>query len=60
MTRVRICVLGSTALTVGGTRVRMPPLTTKLLLRLVAAEGEAVPVTRLYRELWGLRRTAAR
>ncbi|MFD6658088.1 macro domain-containing protein [Streptomyces parvus] len=54
VTRVRICVLGSTALTVGGTRVRMPPLTTKLLLRLVAAEGEAVPVTRLYRELWGL------
>ncbi|MFR9795180.1 macro domain-containing protein [Streptomyces sp. MS06] len=47
-------MLGTTALTVGGTRVRMPPLTVKLLLRLIAAEGEAVPVTRLYRELWGM------
>ena len=54
MTRIRISILGATTLTVDGVAVRLPPLTVKLLLRLIAAEGEAVPVNVLYCDLWGL------
>ncbi|MFC4055076.1 macro domain-containing protein [Actinomadura syzygii] len=36
----------------GGRPVGLAPLTVKLLLRLVAADGEAIPAMRLYREVW--------
>lgn len=54
MTRIQIKVLGPVRLEVDGVPVRLTPLTTRLLVRLVAAEGEAVPVRRLRREVWGL------
>lgn len=54
MTRIRIKVLGPVQLEVDGVPVRLTPLTTRLLVRLVAAEGEAVPVRRLRRDVWGL------
>ncbi|GFH38301.1 macro domain-containing protein [Streptomyces pacificus] len=34
--------------------MRLTPLTVRLLVRLVAAEGEAVPVRQLRRDVWGL------
>ncbi|MCF2436682.1 hypothetical protein LV779_31005 [Streptomyces thinghirensis] len=34
--------------------VRLTPLTTRLLVRLVAAEGEPVPVRRLHRDVWAV------
>ncbi len=46
-------VLGATTLERGGARIRLTPLTAKLLLRLVAAEGEAVASGELYADLWG-------
>ncbi|MFF6955527.1 macro domain-containing protein [Streptomyces sp. NPDC008317] len=54
MTHVRINVLGPVLLEVDGLPVRLTPLTTRLLVRLVAAEGEAVPVRQLRRDVWGL------
>lgn len=54
MTRIRIKVLGPVQLEVDGVPVRLTPLTTRLLVRLVAAEGEAVPVRQLRRDVWGL------
>ncbi|MCK1820919.1 bacterial transcriptional activator domain-containing protein [Streptomyces sp. XM83C] len=35
-----------------GTPVRLTPLTTRLLLRLVAAEGEPITARQLYRDVW--------
>ncbi|MFJ8104862.1 macro domain-containing protein [Streptomyces sp. NPDC096132] len=50
--RVRVNVLGPVRLDVNGTPARLTPLTARLLVRLVAAEGEAVPARRLYRDVW--------
>jgi hypothetical protein len=47
-----VSVLGPVRLDVNGSPVRLTPLTTRLLLRLVAAEGEAVTARRLYRDVW--------
>ena len=47
-------MLGPVQLDVDGIPVRLTPLTTRLLVRLVAAEGEAVPVRQLRRDVWGL------
>lgn len=55
MTRIRVSVLGPAVLEVDGAPVRLTPLTTRLLVRLVAAEGEPVPVRQLRREVWGFR-----
>ncbi|MER5436186.1 macro domain-containing protein [Streptomyces sp. NPDC002588] len=45
-------VLGPARLEVNGTSARLTPLTTRLLVRLVAADGEAVPARQLYRDVW--------
>jgi Domain of unknown function (DUF6430)/Bacterial transcriptional activator domain len=50
---VRVGVLGPTTVSLDGATVRLTPLTIRLLLRLVAAGGEAVTVSELYRDLWG-------
>ncbi|MFJ9245413.1 macro domain-containing protein [Streptomyces sp. NPDC101776] len=52
--RIQVKVLGPVQLDVDGIPVRLTPLTTRLLVRLVAAEGEAVPVRQLRRDVWGL------
>ena len=54
MARIRVSVLGPARLEVDGVPARLTPLTTRLLVRLVAAEGEAVPVRRLHRDVWAL------
>ncbi len=51
-TVLRFGVLGSTVLTVDGTPVRLTPLTIRLLVRLVAAEGDAVAAQQLYSDVW--------
>jgi hypothetical protein len=45
-------VLGATTVTLGGELVHLTPGTVRLLLRLVAAEGEPVTATRLFQDLW--------
>jgi hypothetical protein len=50
--RVRIGVLGTTTVTVNGASVHLTPGTVRLLLRLVAAEGEAVLASQLYVDMW--------
>lgn len=52
--RIQVKVLGPVGLEIDGVPVRLTPLTTRLLVRLVAAEGEAVPVRQLRRDVWGL------
>jgi hypothetical protein len=54
MARIRVSVLGPARLEISGVAVHLTPLTTRLLVRLVAAEGEAVPVRLLRREVWGI------
>lgn len=51
---IQVKVLGPIKLEIDGVPVRLTPLTTRLLVRLVAAEGEAVPVRQLRRDVWGL------
>lgn len=51
---IQVKVLGPVQLEIDGVPVRLTPLTTRLLVRLVAAEGEAVPVRQLRRDVWGL------
>ena len=53
MGHVRVGVLGPTTVSLDGAAVRLTPLTVRLLLRLVAAGGEAVTVGELYTDLWG-------
>lgn len=53
MGRVRVGVLGTTCVTLDGKPVHLTPATALLLLRLVAAEGEAVLSGQLYLDLWG-------
>ncbi|MFF8909354.1 macro domain-containing protein [Streptomyces olivaceoviridis] len=45
-------VLGPVRLDVNDAAVRLTPLTARLLLRLVAADGEAVTARRLYEDVW--------
>ncbi|MEU2285453.1 macro domain-containing protein [Streptomyces sp. NPDC013178] len=45
-------VLGPVRVDVNGAPARLTPLTARLLVRLVAAEGEAVPARQLYRDVW--------
>jgi len=52
MSRVRVSILGAARLDVDGETVALPPLTTRLLVRLVAAEGEAVSVPQLRKDVW--------
>jgi len=54
MAYIRVSVLGPVRLEADGAAVRLTPLTTRLLVRLVAADGEAVQVGRLHRDVWGL------
>lgn len=50
--RIRVKVLGSVCLELDGVGVHLSPQTTRLLLRLVAAEGDVITAGRLYQELW--------
>jgi hypothetical protein len=50
--RVRVGVLGATTVMVDGKPVHLTPGTVRLLLRLVAAEGEAVTASQLFLDLW--------
>lgn len=52
MADVRISILGPLRLEAAGEPVTLPPLTARLLVRLIAAEGEAVPVPRLRMDVW--------
>lgn len=45
-------VLGAATLTLDGKPVHLTPTTLRVLLRLVAAEGEAVTANKLYLDLW--------
>jgi hypothetical protein len=51
--RVRVGVLGPTTVSLDGSAVHLTPRTVRLLVRLVAAEGEAIAASDLYLELWG-------
>jgi O-acetyl-ADP-ribose deacetylase (regulator of RNase III) len=50
--RVRVGLLGTTTVTLDGNPVHLTPGTVRLLLRLVAAEGEAVTASQLFLDLW--------
>src|SRR2546430_2758304 len=50
--RVHVGVLGVTTVMVDSQPVHLTPGTVRLLLRLVAAEGEAVTASQLFRDLW--------
>jgi Domain of unknown function (DUF6430)/Bacterial transcriptional activator domain len=52
MARVHVGVLGPTNVRLDGVPARLTPLTVKLLLRLIAAEGEAISVEQIYRDVW--------
>ncbi|NUR29622.1 MAG: hypothetical protein HOV83_27870 [Catenulispora sp.] len=52
MARVRVGILGPARLEVDGEAVALPPLTIRLLVRLAAAEGEAVSVAQLRADVW--------
>ncbi|MDN3249365.1 macro domain-containing protein [Streptomyces sp. ZSW22] len=54
MARIRVSVLGPARLQVDGEPVRLTPLTTRLLVRLVAADGEPVPIRSLHRDVWAV------
>jgi hypothetical protein len=51
---VHVRVLGPARVRVDGVEARLTPLTIRLLVRLVAAEGEVVTARQLYRDVWGL------
>jgi DNA-binding SARP family transcriptional activator len=50
---VRVGVLGQTTVSLDGDAVRLTPRTVRLLLRLVAAEGDAVTASDIYMDVWG-------
>ncbi|GIJ48330.1 hypothetical protein Val02_52160 [Virgisporangium aliadipatigenens] len=52
MPRVRIFVLGRFAVEVDGRAVRLPPLTARMLIRLVRAGPQPTSTDRLYRDVW--------
>jgi tetratricopeptide (TPR) repeat protein len=49
---VYIAVLGRADISFSGVQRYLPPLTLKLLLRLVAAEGQALSAEEVYRDVW--------
>ncbi|MFE2523936.1 macro domain-containing protein [Streptomyces sp. NPDC059382] len=49
---VRIALLGRVRVRVGDEEVPLPPTATAVLARLLLAEGEAVTVEELYRDVW--------
>ncbi|EFC85483.1 macro domain-containing protein [Parafrankia sp. EUN1f] len=51
--RIRVNVLGPARLEVDGREAPLTPLTTRLLVRLIAAEQEVVSAGRLYADVWG-------
>jgi hypothetical protein len=53
VTRVRVGVLGATDVCLDGETAHLTPQAVRLLLRLVAAEGEAVAANQIYLDLWG-------
>ncbi len=53
-THVRVCVLGPLRLEIDGALIRLPPYTRRLLLRLVAAEGRALTIRDLRRDVWDI------
>lgn len=52
MAHVHVGVLGPTNLSLDGVDKHLTPLTVKLLLRLITAEGESVPADQIYRDVW--------
>ncbi|MFD0639315.1 hypothetical protein ACFQ9X_54785 [Catenulispora yoronensis] len=54
MPHIRVNVLKPLALEVDGEEKALTPLTIRLLIRLVAAGGEPVPVVRLRRDVWDI------
>jgi DNA-binding SARP family transcriptional activator len=50
---VRVGVLGPTSVSLDGVQAHLAPLTIKVLLRLIAAEGQAVSANQIYQDLWG-------
>jgi DNA-binding SARP family transcriptional activator len=51
--RIRVGVLGVTDVSLDGEAAHLTPRAVRLLLRLVAAEGEAVAANQIYQDLWG-------
>lgn len=49
---IRLTLLGRTVVEAGGRRVRPPPLTAAVLIRLAVAGDESVTVDELYRDVW--------
>ena len=60
MATIRVAVLGPATLVVGGVEIPLKPLTTRLLIRLVAARGQPVSVGRLRRDVWAVAGNSAR
>lgn len=54
MVRVHVGVLGPTKLSLDGAEAHLAPLTVKLLLRLIAAEGKAVSASQIYQDTWAV------
>ena len=52
MSGIRINVLGPARLDRDGVTIPLAPLTIRLLVRLVVAEGEAVPIPQLRKDVW--------
>ena len=52
MVSVHVGVLGPTSLSLDGAQKHLTPTTVKLLLRLIAAEGEPVCADQIYRDVW--------
>lgn len=52
MSRVRVGVLGTTDVSLDGRAAHLTPGTVRVLLRLIAADGEAVPANQIYQDLW--------
>lgn len=53
--RIRVEVLGPLRLLVDGRPAALTPLTRRVLARLVVANGEAVSIEHLYRDVWDIR-----
>lgn len=51
---IRVCVLGNVKLEIDGVPVRLTPLTARLLVRLVAADGKTLPVGTLRHDIWNI------
>lgn len=60
MATIRVDVLGPARLVVDGVEIPLKPLTIRLLIRLVAARGQPVPVGGLRRDVWAVAGGSAR